>query len=203
MDCKLQLDVTINFYNRLKHPTYKMSGHIVWSCFASQRDPEPYRLARSLRSRGYITNKKLIRWLSFGRGGMYKREDIIIVPLQTFPLSILAFSPLPPRHQVTSRDNHRWRHSLAYVVDDGVWYTLRGKNFYYRNVGGNAPPPQQKCLSSEGYSPLPPLFWRLCITKENVGEWKLPIFFFLKKKWKQSFIWETVQLNSIYERNYF
>ena len=86
---------------------------------------------------------------------MYKREDIIIVPIQTFPLSILAFSPLPPWHQVTSRDNHWWRHSLAYVVEDGVWYTVRGETFYYRNVSGNASPPQKKCLYSKGVLQLP------------------------------------------------
>ena len=183
MDCKLQLDVTINFYNRLKHPTYKMSGHIVWSCFASQRDPEPYRLARSLRSRGYITNKKLIRWLSFGRGGMYKREDIIIVPIQTFPLSILAFSPLPPRHQVTSRDNHRWRHSLAYVVDDGVWYTLRGKNFYYRNVGGNAPPPTKMFVFWGVLSPPPPVLAPM-YHEGKCWRMKAPNFFFFKEEVK-------------------
>ena len=91
-----------------------------------------------------------------GEGKMYKREDIIIVPIQTFLLSILAFSPLPPWHQVTSRDNHWWRHSLAYVVEDGVWYTLRGENFYYRNVSGNAsPPPKKKCLSSKEVLQLP------------------------------------------------
>ena len=90
-----------------------------------------------------------------GEGGMYKREDIIIVPIQTFPLSILAFSPLPPWHQVTSRDNHWWRHSLAYVVEDGVWYTVRGETFYYRNVSGNASPPQKKCLYSKGVLQLP------------------------------------------------
>ena len=91
-----------------------------------------------------------------GERRMYKRKDIIIVPIQTFPLSILAFSPLPPRHQVTSRDNHWWRHSLAYVVEDGVWYTLRGENFYYRNVSGNAsPPPKKKCLSSKEVLQLP------------------------------------------------
>ena len=91
-----------------------------------------------------------------GEGKMYKREDIIIVPIQTFLLSIRAFSPLPPWHQVTSRDNHWWRHSLAYVVEDGVWYTLRGENFYYRNVSGNAsPPPKKKCLSSKEVLQLP------------------------------------------------
>ena len=116
-----------------------------------------------------------------GEGGMYKREDIIIVPIQTFPLSILAFSPLPPWQIVTSRDNHWWRHSLAYVVEDGVWYTLRVENFYYRNVGGNASPPQQKVFVfwRGTTAPFPPsLFWCLCITNENVGESKLP---FLKK----------------------
>ena len=91
-----------------------------------------------------------------GERRMYKREDIIIVPIQTFPLSILAFSPLPPWQIVTSRDNHWWRHSLAYVVEDRVWYTLRGENFYYRNVSGNAsPPPKKKCLSSKGVLQLP------------------------------------------------
>ena len=129
-----------------------------------------------------------------GEGGMYKREDIIIVPIQTFPLSILAFSPLPPRHQVTSRDNHWWRHSLAYVVEDGVWYTLRRENFYYRNVSGNASPspPQKKsvCLLKGYYSSPPPLlFWCLCITKEKVGESKLPFF---EEKWKQSYLWEII-----------
>ena len=132
-----------------------------------------------------------VKWTE---GRMYKREDIIIVPIQTFPLSILAFSPLPPRHQVTSRDNHWWRHSLAYVVEDRVWYTLRGENFYYRKVWGNASPPPQKekCLSSEGVQQLPSppsLFWCLCITKENVGESKLPSF---EEKWKQSYLWETI-----------
>ena len=120
-----------------------------------------------------------VKWTE---GRMYKREDIIIVPIQTFPLSILAFSPLPPRHQVTSRDNHWWRHSLAHVVEDRVWYTLRGENFYYRKVWGNASPPPQKrsvCLLKVYYSSLPPsLFWCLCTTNENVGESKLP---FLKK----------------------
>lgn len=91
-----------------------------------------------------------------GEGKMYKREDIIIVPIQTFLLSILALSPLPPWRQVTSRDNHWWRHSLAYVVEDGVWCTLRGENFYYRNVSGNAsPPPKKKRLSSKGVLQLP------------------------------------------------
>ena len=132
-----------------------------------------------------------VKWME---GRMYKREDIIIVPIQTFPLSILAFSPLPPRHQVTSRDNHWWRHSLAHVVEDGVWYTLRGENFYYRKVWGNASPPPQKekRLSSEGVQQLPSppsLFWCLCITKENVGESKLPFF---EEKWKQLYFWETI-----------
>ena len=124
---------------------------------------------------------------------MYKREDIIIVPIQTFPLSILAFSPLPPRHQVTSRDNHWWSQSLAYVVKDGVWYTFRGENFYYRNVGGAMPPPpQQKVFvfwrGTTAHLP-PSLFWCLCITKENVGESKLPFF---EEKWKQWYLWETI-----------
>ena len=150
-----------------------MSGHRVWSCFASQRDPEPFRQAMSLRSRGYTT-KKLIGWLFFGREGrMYKREDIIIVPIQTFPLSILAFSPLPPRHQVTSRDNHWWSQSLAYVVKDGVWYTFRGENFYYRNVGANASPPSnKKCLSSEGVIQLPssPPFFGVYVSRRKMLE---------------------------------
>ena len=112
-----------------------------------------------------------------GEGGMYKREDIIIVPIQTFPLSILAFSPLPPWHQVTSRDNHWWRHSLAYVVEDGVWYTVRVETFYYRNVSGNASPPKKSVCILKGYysSPPPLLFWCLCITKEKVGI-KAPVF---------------------------
>ena len=107
-----------------------------------------------------------------GEGGMYKREDIIIVPIQTFPLSILAFSPLPPWHQVTSRDNHWWRHSLAYVVEDGVWYTLRVENFYYRNVGGNASPPNKKCLSSEGVLqlPSPPPFFGAYVSRTKMLE---------------------------------
>ena len=108
-----------------------------------------------------------------GEGGMYKREDIIIVPIQTFPLSILAFSPFPPWHQVTSRDNHWWRHSLAYVVEDGVWYTLRRENFYYRNVGGNAsPPPNKKCLSSEGVLQLtsPPPFFGAYVSRRKILE---------------------------------
>ena len=166
-----------------------MSRHRLWSCFASQRDPEPFRQAMSLRSRGYTT-KKLIGWLLLGEGRMYKREDIIIVPLQTFPLSILAFSPFPPWHLVTSRDKHWWRHSLAYVAEDGVWYTFRGENFYYRNVGGgnaSLPSPTKSVCLLKGYysSPPPLLFWCLCITKEKVGESKLPFF---EEKWKQSYI---------------
>ena len=119
-----------------------------------------------------------------GEGRMYKREDIIIVPLQTFPLSILAFSPLPPRHQMTSRDNHWWRHSLAHVVVDGVWYTFRGENFYYRsvNVSGNAsppPPPQKKsvCLLKGYYSsPSPPPFLVLMYREGKCWRIKAPIF---------------------------
>ena len=156
-----------------------MSGHILWSCFASQRDPEPFRQAMSLGFRGYTTNKKLIGWLFFGREGrMYKRKDIIIVPIQTFPLSILAFSPLPPRHQVTSRDNHRWRHSLAYVVDDGVWYTLRGKNFYYRNVGGNAPPPNKNVCLLRGTLPSPPCFGAYVSRRKMLENESSQFFFF-------------------------
>ena len=75
------------------------------------------------------------------------------------------------------KNNHWWRHSLAHVVEDRVWYTLRGENFYYRRVWGNASPPQkEKRLSSEGVQQLPSppsLFWCLCITKENVWESKL------------------------------
>ena len=110
-----------------------------------------------------------VKWME---GRMYKREDIIIVPIQTFPLSILAFSPLPPRHQVTSRDNHWWRHSLAHVVEDGVWYTLRGENFYYRNVRGNASPPNKKCLSSEGVLQLtsPPPFFGAYVSRRKMLE---------------------------------
>ena len=135
-----------------------------------------------------------------GEGGMYKREDIIIVPIQTFPLSILAFSPLPPWHQVTSRDNHWWRHSLAYVVEDGVWYTLRGENFYCRNISGNASPPKKKCLSFKGVLQLPsppPFFgdyvsrrkmlenqsshfWRKVKTIISLGN-NLPILYFWRK----------------------
>ena len=110
---------------------------------------------------------------------MYKREDIIIVPIQTFPLSILAFSPLPPWHQVTSRDNHWWRHSLAYVVKDGVWCTLRGENFYYRNVSGNAsPPPKKKCLSSKGVLQLPssPPFLVLMYHEGKSWRIKAPVY---------------------------
>ena len=66
------ITVTAGCHNKLlqqtETPYLWMSGHIVWSCFASQRDPEPFRQAMSLRSRGYITNKKLIGWLFFGRG---------------------------------------------------------------------------------------------------------------------------------------
>ena len=125
-----------------------------------------------------------------GERRMYKREDIIIVPIYTFPLSILAFSPLPPWQIVTSRDNHWWRHSLAYVVEDRVWYTLRGENFYYRNVSDNASPPPKKsvCLLKGYYSspsPLPflvlmyhegkswrikaPVFWRKVKTIISLG----------------------------------
>ena len=114
-----------------------------------------------------------------GEGGMYKREDIIIVPIQTFPLSILAFSPLPPWHQVTSRDNHWWRHSLAYVVEDGVWYTLRGENFYYRNVSGNAslPPKKSVCLLKRYYSSPSPLpFLVLMYHEGKCWRIKAPIF---------------------------
>ena len=110
---------------------------------------------------------------------MYKREDIIIVPIQTFLLSILALSPLPPWRQVTSRDNHWWRHSLAYVVEDGVWYTLRGENFYYRNVSGNASPPQKKsvCLLKGYYSsPSPPPFLVLMYHEGKCWRIKAPIF---------------------------
>ena len=157
-----------------------MSHHRVRSCFASQKDPEPFGQAMSLGFRGYTTNKKLIGWLFFGREGrMYKRKNIIIVPIQTFPLSILAFSPLPPRHLVTSRDNHWWRQSLAYVVKDGAWYTLRGENFYYRNVGGNAPPPNKKCLSSKVlyHSSPPPLPFLVLMSHEGkCWRIKAPIF---------------------------
>ena len=139
-----------------------------------------------------------------GEGGMYKREDIIIVPIQTFPLSILAFSPLPPWHQVTSRDNHWWRHSLAYVVEDGVWYTLRGENFYYRNVSGNASPPPKKksvCLLKGYYSSLPPLPFLVIMYHEGkCWRIKAPIF---EEKWKQWYLWETIYLFSISEGNYF
>ena len=116
---------------------------------------------------------------------MYKREDIIIVPIQTFPLSILAFSPLPPRHQVTSRDNHWWSQSLAYVVKDGVWYTFRGENFYYRNVGANASPPSnKKCLSSEGVIQLPssPPFFGVYVSRRKMLENQSSHF--LKISWK-------------------
>ena len=132
-----------------------------------------------------------------GEGGMYKREDIIIVPIQTFPLSILAFSPLPPWHQVTSRDNHWWRHSLAYVVEDGVWYTLRGENFYYRNVSGNASPPPKKsvCLLKRYYSSPSPLpFLVLMYHEGKCWRIKAPIF---EEKWKQWYLWETNLLLAI------
>ena len=135
----------------------------------------------SLRSRGYTT-KKLIGWFFLGERRMYKREDIIIVPIQTFPLSILAFSPLPPRHQVTSRDNHWWRHSLAYVVEDGVWYTLRGENFYYRNVSGNASPPPKKsvCLLKRYYSSPSPLPFLVLMYHEGKC-WRIKAPIFLRK----------------------
>ena len=91
-----------------------------------------------------------------GEGGMYKREDIIIVPIQTFLLSILAFSPLPPWHQVTSRDNHWWRHSLAYVVEGwGVIYSQRRKLLLPKCKWQCLPPPQKKCLSSKEVLQLP------------------------------------------------
>ena len=119
-----------------------------------------------------------VKWTE---GRMYKREDIIIVPIQTFPLSILAFSPLPPRHQVTSRDNHWWRHSLAHVVEDRVWYTLRGENFYYRKVWGNASPPPPKrevfvlwrCTTAP-FTPLP--FLVLMYHEGKCWRIKAPIF---------------------------
>ena len=116
---------------------------------------------------------------------MYKREDIIIVPIQTFPLSILAFSPLPPRHQVTSRDNHWWRQSLAYVVKDGVWYTFRGENFYYRNVGANASPPlQQKVFVfwRGNTAPLLPSFFGAYVSRRKMLENQSSHF--LKISWK-------------------
>ena len=126
----------------------------------------------------------------FGRGGMYNREDIIIVPIQTFPLSILAFSPLPPWHQVTSRDNHWWRHSLAYVVEGwGVIYSQRRKLLLPKCKWQCLPPPKKSvCLLKRYYSspsPLPflvlmyhegkcwrikaPIFWRKVKTMISLG----------------------------------
>ena len=125
------------------------------------------------RTKTVLTHEGLfeVKWME---GRMYKREDIIIVPIQTFPLCILAFSPLPPRHQVTSRDNHWWRHSLAHVVEDRVWYTLRGENFYYRKVWGNASPPPQKrsvCpLKVYNSSLHPPPFFGAYVSRRKMLE---------------------------------
>ena len=111
---------------------------------------------------------------------MYKREDIIIVPIQTFPLSILAFSPLPPWHQVTSRDNHWWRHSLAYVVEGwGVIYSQRRKLLLPKcKWQCLPPPPKKKCLSSKGVLQLPssPPFLVLMYHEGKSWRIKAPVF---------------------------
>ena len=182
MDSKLQLDVMHNKLLQQTETSYLwMSRHRLWSCFASQRDPEPFRQAMSLRSRGYTTNKKSIGWLFFGRREDVQERRYNYSTYSDIPIKYPAFSPFPLRHLVTSRHNQWWRHSLAHVVVD--WDILsEEKTFTTEKYGAMPPPPPQKrsvCLLKVYYSSLPPsLFWCLCITNENVGESKLP---FLKK----------------------
>ena len=129
----------------------------------------------------------------FGRREDLQKRRYNYCTYLDIPIKYPAFSPFPLRHLVTSRDNQWWRHSLAHVVVDGAWYTLRGENFYYRKVWGNAYPPKKEVFVFWRCTkvPFPPsLFWCLCIAKENVGESE-PIPFF-EEKWKQWCLWETI-----------
>ena len=168
-----------------------MSRHRLWSCFASQRDPEPFRQAMSLRSRGYTTNKKSIGWLFFGRREDVQERRYSYSTYLDIPIKYPAFSPFPLRHLVTSRHNQWWRHSLAHVVVD--WDILsEEKTFTTEKYGAMPPPPpKKKCLSSEGVlqlpSPLP--FLVLMYHERKCWRIKAPV---LEEKWKQWYLWETI-----------
>ena len=150
-----------------------MSRHRLWSCFASQRDPEPFRQAMSLRSRGYTTNKKSIGWLFFGRREDVQERRYSYSTYLDIPIKYPAFSPFPLRHLVTSRHNQWWRHSLAHVVVD--WDILsEEKTFTTEKYGAMPPPPPPKkevfvfwrCTTA----PFPPPFFGAYVSRTKMLE---------------------------------